>query len=272
MTPSAKLSLLALALLTAAPAAGAHEVCTILADANTGAVVHERGQCDGRVTPASTFKIAISLMGFDAEVLRDEHTPALPFKDGYPAWRDNWRQTTDPTLWIRNSVVWYSQQVTQALGAEDFRRYVNLFGYGNRDVSGTPGKNDGLTTAWLSSSLRISPREQIGFLSKLVHRAWPLSPRAYAMTARILRIDARPGGWTIRGKTGAGFPMGADGTADRAHGYGWFVGWAAREDRVIVFARLIQDDRPEAEPAGFRARDSLLKDFPGLAQNGPTPR
>ena len=37
---------------------------------------------------ASTFKIAISLMGFDATFLQDEHSPALPYQPGDPDWAD----------------------------------------------------------------------------------------------------------------------------------------------------------------------------------------
>ena len=55
----------ALALLagTALPAAGQDAIrCTLLVDAATGKVLVREGQCEQRVTPASTFKVALSLM------------------------------------------------------------------------------------------------------------------------------------------------------------------------------------------------------------------
>ncbi len=70
-------------LLTTA-AAQARPLCTVVADAATGRVLVQQGDCATRVTPASTFKVAISLMGFDAGVLKDEHTPTLDFHAGYP--------------------------------------------------------------------------------------------------------------------------------------------------------------------------------------------
>jgi beta-lactamase class D len=88
-------------------------------------------------------------MGYDAGFLVDEHTPALPFRDGYLDWNPSWRATTDPAGWMTNSVVWYSQQVTRHLGEARFQRYVSEFRYGNEDVSGNPGKQDGLTLAWI---------------------------------------------------------------------------------------------------------------------------
>ena len=238
--------------------------CLVLADAASGRILKEDGPCDQRVTPASTFKIAISLMGFDSGFLKDEHTPLLPFRQGYPDWLPAWHTATDPTSWIKNSVVWYSQQVTQSLGLQRFHRYVTTFHYGNEDVSGDPGKDDGLTRAWLSSSLQISPREQVVFLGKLVRHELPVSARAVDMTERITLYTTLPGGWEIHGKTGSGFPRKPDGNEDEAHGYGWFVGWATHGDRTVVFARLIQDDLPQKISAGYRARDAFLEDLPKL--------
>ena len=59
--------------------------------AATGKILKQEGTCDKRVTAASTFKIAISLMGYDAGFQVDEHTPALPFRDGYLDWNPSWR-------------------------------------------------------------------------------------------------------------------------------------------------------------------------------------
>ena len=233
-------------------------VCTAVADGASGKLLKQEGVCDQRVTPASTFKIAISLMGYDSGFLKDEHSPAVPFHEGYPAWNPAWRATTDPTSWIKNSVVWFSQQITQSLGEERFQRYVAAFHYGNQDVAGDPGKHNGLTAAWLSSSLKISPLEQLAFLEKVVRRQLPVTPRAYEMTGRITAVSVRPNGWEIHGKTGTGSPIKADGSEDSDHAFGWFVGWAVKGGRTLVFARLIQDDRQESVGAGLRARDAFL--------------
>ena len=57
----------------AATPALADNVCTLLADASTGAILSQDGECDRRVPPASTFKIPIALMGYDAGYLKDEN-------------------------------------------------------------------------------------------------------------------------------------------------------------------------------------------------------
>jgi beta-lactamase class D len=247
--------------------AQARTICTAIADAATGTVVLEQGDCRDRVTPASTFKIALSLIGYDSGLLKDAQSPALPFREGYSDWGGpEWKQTTDPTRWIQYSVVWYSQQLTQSLGAERFQDYVDKFHYGNQDLSGDPGKGNGLARSWLGSSLKISPLEQLSFLGKLVNRQLPVSAHAIDMTQEITRIAPLANGWDLHGKTGTGFPRTADGTQDPAHAYGWFVGWASKGARTFVFARLIQDEAEEATPSGPRARAALLSELPSLLE------
>lgn len=259
-------ALLLAVLCAALPLSGARAevVCTAIADGASGKLLIEEGDCDRRVMPASTFKLAISLMGYDSGFLVDEHVPALPFREGYPDWIESWKATTDPAAWIKNSVVWYSQQVTQSLGKERLQRYMADFSYGNEDVSGDPGKDNGLTRSWLSSSLEISPLEQVAFLEKIVKRELPISAHAYDMTSRIASLGALPNGWDVHGKTGSGAPLNADGSQARNRAYGWFVGWATKGERNIVFARLIQNEKREKIAPGPRNRDEFMRQLPSI--------
>ena len=258
------LSLLAIAALSAMPALAADTQCTVLADADTGRVLLQEGICDERVPPASTFKIPIALMGYDAGILQDAQNPTLPFKEGYADWIKSWRADTGPTVWMRDSVVWYSQQVTLSLGMARFAGYAAAFGYGNADVSGDAGKDNGLTRAWLSSSLRISPLEQVDFLTRLVKGELPVSAHAHEMTKAILPVANLPGGWTVRGKTGAAFASQANGKPDRNRPIGWYVGWAQKDGRTIVFARMKKHARRQELTPGFGARDAMLADLPAM--------
>ncbi len=240
-------------------------VCTLLVEAESGATLARQGaQCGTRNSPASTFKIALALMGFDAGILSDEHHPAWPYKPEYEAWMESWKTTVDPTGWLLNSVVWYSREIARRLGAARFQSYIDGLDYGNRDLSGDPGKNNGLSNAWLSSSLKISPVEQTAFLRKLLSRQLAVSKEAMAQTEAIMPQFPLPDGWTVRGKTGTGFQPRPDGASDRDRQFGWFVGWAQKGARRVVFARLVKDDAGNEEYAGPRARNSLLADLPRL--------
>lgn len=83
------------------------------------------------------------------------------------------------------------------------------------------------------------------------------------MTKALTEITVLPDGWDIHGKTGTGSP-GSDGSYDPAHAYGWFVGWATKGTKTLVFARLIQDEKLEEGAAGIRARDAFLKELPAI--------
>ncbi|TFW21928.1 class D beta-lactamase [Duganella callida] len=234
--------------------------CTALVDAASGRRLRYDGQCDERATPASTFNIAVALMGYDSGILHDEHAPVIPYKSSYTTWNhEEWRTDTDPSTWIINSTLWYAQQVATRMGEERFQRYVEGFGYGNRDVSGDAGKHNGLTQSWVESSLQISAAEQVEFMRRIVNRQLPVSGKAYEMTARILHPQTLSNGWTIYGKTGTASPVLADGRDDGTRQYGWYVGWATKGGRTIVFARMMLDHRQETY-AGLRVKQAFLRD------------
>lgn len=236
--------------------------CTTYVDAASGKPLLREGDCDTRITPVSTFNIAVSLMGYDSGFLKDQHAPTLPYRAEYNAWNISWHRAMDPSDWISYSAVWYAQQVTQQLGRERFQRYVQGFGYGNRDTSGDSGKDNGLTMAWVGSSMQISADEQTAFLRKLVRHELPVSRHAVEQTAGLLRLPDLPNGWRVYGKTGTGAPIGPDGKDDYARSYGWFVGWATNGERTIVFARLAQDDIVIEGAAGPRTKAAFLQQLP----------
>ena len=253
-----------------APAAAAAEAldCTLIVEAGSGADVLRAGRCDQRVTPASTFKIAISLMGFDSGVLRDERTPYLPYEESYGSWNPSWRHGTDPAGWLRESMVWYSDQVRERVsarrGAGAVRGYVEAFDYGNhghRDNRGLPavaGADEADALSELSPTLAISPVEQTVFLRKLVGRTLPVSAHAQEMTARLLKVETLPNGWEVYGKTGTAHTRRPDGGEDAI---GWFVGWASKNGRTLVFARLREQPVSPDGHAGPLARDAFLAEL-----------
>jgi beta-lactamase class D len=230
-------------------------VCTLLIEAESGEALARQGaQCETRNSPASTFKIALALMGYDAGILSEAHAPAWPYRPEYGHAMANWGNIVDPTGWLRDSVVGYWREITRRLGAARFQRYVDDLNYGNRDLSGDPGENNGLANAWLGSSLKISPLEQTAFLRRLLSSQLLVSKEAMDRTEAIMPQFPLPDGWTAYGKTGTGFQPGPQGAPDRERQFGWFVGWAQKGARRVVFARLLKDEAKNDEYAGPRAR------------------
>ena len=263
-------SLVAAFLFLTAGAAIAAPTCTLIADAETGAVILQQGPCDARIAPQSTFKLPLALMGYQAGILTDARNPLWPYRSHYKSWDDDWKKKpTDPTSWLGDSVVWYSRLLVQHMGHAKLQAGIDDFDYGNRDVSGMPGFHESLPEpVWVGSTLQISPVEQVAFLRKVVNRQLPnISPQTYDRVAEALpSFDA--GGWKAHGKPGTGYQPGS-GKARRQ--FGWFVGWATKDNRTIVFARLVKDDAGRDDIAGLRVRDEFLAALPDLVRKAPAP-
>lgn len=219
-----------------------------------GKIITQEGDCDKRYAPCSTFKITLSLIGYDSGILIDETQPVWSFKQGYPDLLAIWKQDQTPASWIKNSCVWYSQVLTHKLGMEKFKTYITNFNYGNMDLSGDKGKNNGLTNAWLSSSLEISGIQQVAFLEKLLNNELPVTAHAHNMTKKILFLEEFPNRWKLYGKTGSGVYLNKDRTAKLDIQYGWFVGWIEKDGRTIVFVNRISDGKKQETFAGPRAK------------------
>ena len=111
-------------------------------------------------------------------------------------------------------------------------RYLAALGYGNQDISG------GLDRFWLTSSLLISPNEQVQFLSRLYRRQLPFGKRVTEIVERILVLEERDG-VVLSGKTGSGI-------FDDGRRLGWFVGHLQSAGGEWVFALTIRGEREDA--------------------------
>ena len=88
----------------------------------------------------------------------------------------------------------------------------------------------------------------------------PVSRHAFEMTDQITAITPSPQGWSVHGKTGSGFPQNADGSDDRAHGWGWFVGWASKRSISTIRIQLIPSIPIEETVGAMAELVSAVKD------------
>jgi len=225
--------------------------CFELYDMGRNKVVARVGDktCAERTSPCSTFKVPLSLMAFDAKIWKDE---TVPIKwDGTHYARDAWNSDQTPASWMSNSVVWVSQALTPQLGMARIETYLKDFAFGNQDMSG------GLTKAWLMSSLKISPDEQITFWKKFWRGQLGVSKQATEITKKITLVDTSENHWVLHGKTGSGSLGEKDPNEDTGYQLGWFVGHVARGEREYVFATRFADREKGLThgPAGWTARE-----------------
>ena len=236
--------------------------CFILFNLNQNKLVekYNPARCAKRITPASTFKIPLSLMAFDQKLITQETI----FKwDGQEKELAAWNCDQSPQTWLKNSVVWVSQAITPQLGIAKIKSYLKKFHYGNQDFSGDPGKNNGLTHAWLSSSLKISADEQFKFIKKLVTNTLPVSKQAMINTKKNMFRETSPNGYQLYGKTGSGSDVHHP-IYNQQHQLedGWFTGFLEKDHQKYIFVLNFSDLQPPLtiEPAGLRAK-AMTKSF-----------
>jgi len=228
-----------------------------------GKILQLTGNCDAPYTPQSTFKIVLSLIGFEEKILESTIAPIWYLPKGVDPYINVCKNAHNPATWMRDSCFWYSQILTSKLGMQKFQSYLKQFSYGNQDLSG------GLTKAWVSSSLKISPKEQIIFLNKMVEQQLGLSKASYEKTKQLIFIQELAGGWKLYGKTGNGRHLGAQ--LDKngkplVLQHGWFIGYMEKDEHKVLFVNHIIDDGPQNSFASFRAKNDTLIQLWGIIE------
>lgn len=216
----------------------------IIINGFTDEIVLEMGpHINERISPYSTFKITLSLMGYDAEILKDEKTPTWDFQEGYDDFLEPWKGPQTPQSWMKYSCVWYSKILALQLGLEKIQSYLTSIEYGNGDMSGGLAQPGPTKVAWINSSLKISPKEQVDFIQKMISGQLPISPKAIQMTKLLLFKEESPEGWKLFGRTG----------------YGWFVGWIEKDHNFFPFAYHINAQEINPDQRIQRVKQLLLR-------------
>ncbi len=169
--------------------------------------------------PASTFKVANSLIALETGVIADENE-VIPY-GGEPQFLKAWEQDMSIRDGIRISNLPVFRELARRIGPDRYAPYLEKLAYGNQDISANPD------LFWLKGPLKISAVEQVAFLIRLAAQELPLSQRSQMLVRDIMQLESK-GSATLFGKTGWTTAPDPD--------IGWFVGWVEREGRTYVFA------------------------------------
>lgn len=234
--------------------------CFVLRDLATGAeTVSDEARCALGQRPHSTFKIPNALIGVDLGILDGPDAVMRWNREAHPAkdrWPKEWLQDLPLRRAIEISAVPLFQNLALQIGAPRMQEYLDRLEYGNRTMG------DGLDHFWLDGPIRISARQQVDFVARLVRGELPVSARAQEVLREVLRREAR-GGATIFHKTGTG-------AAEGDRWLGWQVGWIERDGRAQVFALWVEDASFDAVRATReRTFEALLADL-GVPAPGQT--
>ncbi len=239
--------------------------CFAIRDLATGEErVSDPARCDRPRRPNSTFKIANALIGVDLGLLEGPDAPLPWDRDAYPF------EAGDPAAWngdhtlrsgMEVSAVPHFRTLAAQIGGERMAGYLARLDYGNHDVSGGPD------LFWLRGGLRISARQQLDFVQRLVADDLPVSARAHAVVREVLLREER-GAARVFGKTGSGRIEEPTGDDDRTF-HGWLVGWIEQPGKTWLFAMWVEADGYEAMRVRRQATlDGVLADL-GLPTADP---
>ena len=207
--------------------------------------------CDDSRVPASTFKIAHTLIGLELGLLSGaEH--AFPW-DGESHAMPAWNQDHTLRSAMEVSCVPCFQSLAREIGEDRMGRYLSDFDYGNASVAPP------IDAFWLAGgSLRISPYGQLRFLQRLAEGQLPISTKTRGVGIDVIP-SARFGDVMVRGKTGMAKTL--EETA------GWYVGWIERGKDHLYFATLITGAPREEDiiPARREITLEVLRRHTGLA-------
>ena len=184
-----------------------------------------------RFTPASTFKIANSLIGLDTGAVKDVDE-ILPY-GGKPQPFKQWEHDMGLREAIKISNVAIYQELARRIGLERMRTGVKKLGYGNTEIG------EVVDHFWLDGPLAISAVEQTQFLSRLVDGKFPVTSQAIAAVKEITLLE-KTDAYELHGKTGWLFE----------EKLGWWVGWVERGGKAYPFALNI--DLPSDADAAKR--------------------
>jgi beta-lactamase class D len=198
--------------------------------------------------PASTFKIANSLIALETGVVQDPDKDVFKW-DGVKRPIEAWNQDHTLRTAIAASAVPVYQEIARRIGQERMQKYVELLDYGNRNIGG------GIDQFWLTGDLRIDPLRQVDFVDRLRRGVLPISKRSQDLVRDILPVT-KVGDSIIRAKSGL---LGKD-----QGSLGWMVGWAEKGSAQTVFALNMDCVEPRLIPERMVLTQTCLRDIEAI--------
>lgn len=169
--------------------------------------------------PASTFKIANSLIGLETGAVSSVDE-VLPY-GGEPQFIKAWENDMGLRDAIKISNVPIYQELARRIGLDRMQNMISKICYGNQSV----GKS--VDQFWLEGPIRISAMEQVKFIAKLIKDELPIAIEHQKAVREILQLEQTEkyslyvkSGWTTAPDPDTG----------------WWVGWITHDSKNYAFA------------------------------------
>lgn len=180
--------------------------------------------CDQGHLPASTFKIANTIIGLETGVIADEN---VVFKwDGQERAMPIWEEDLTLRDAFQLSCVPCYQELARKIGADRMQSKIDQLQYGNIKVT-----KENIDMFWLQGEAKISASEQIDFLKRLQSGLLKISGRTSNIIKKVMLRDSTDG-YKIYAKTGLST------TNDEYNA--WYVGYIEKKDDTYFFATNVE--------------------------------
>lgn len=199
--------------------------CFILYDVkNDEYIKYDEEKCKERYSPCSTFKIPHTIIALETGALADADEIIKWDSLKYPRqqfWPDEWAKDHNLKSAFKYSVVWFYKELSERINPDTYKKYLDQFNYGNKDLSGP--KNE----FWLVSSLKISPDEQMNFIKNLFTGKLNITSKTYKELLNMMILE-ETGFYTLYGKTGMG-------DLESGKFISWVVGMVENDKGVYLY-------------------------------------
>jgi beta-lactamase class D len=197
---------------------------TMLDNRNGGITVYNMELDTQRVLPASTFKIVNSLIGIETGKITGEK---MVIKwDGIVRDDSDWNKDMDMREAFKVSCVPYYQEVARRIGRDTMQLWLDSLHYGNMQIG------NHIDSFWLDNSLKISPDEQLGLVSRLYFDQLPFQKRTQQIVRDVM-IRENNTQYKLSYKTGYAYD-------ENNNSIGWVVGWIEENMHPYFFVTLVK--------------------------------
>lgn len=184
---------------------------------------HNIGRADSAFLPASTFKIFNSLLALQVHAVANREE--VIHWDGTNPTRPDCNKDLDMWGAFRGSCVWFYQEMARRIGRKRMEHWLRRVHYGNARTG------QAIDDFWLRGDVRISARQQVQFIRRLMRRELPFRSEVQDQVVALMQEEDGKD-WSLHAKTG---------WCDQGNRQiGWFVGFLVSGHHRKVFAINIE--------------------------------
>jgi beta-lactamase class D len=204
---------------------------------------------DSSYLPASTFKIVNSIIGLQTgKIIND----SMIIKwDGTKRWNDDWNKDLTMYEAFRVSSLPYYQEVARRIGKDTMQFWMDSLKYGVKSVKDKVVIRSAVDSFWIDNSIKITPDEQLGLVSKLYFDQLPFFKSYQEVVKRAMLFEDKTN-YRLSYKTGWGLD-------EKGNNIGWVAGWIEENNHPYFFVLNIESSEKDFNMTTVRMK--ILKDI-----------